>query len=89
MQATLCYPPFASSPVRHRCNSGDGYFPGCGAKNAAISLDEPPDLTRGVGCRWDDLDSSAVPFQHINVAARDMENPFVTEPWQAAVNRIY
>jgi hypothetical protein len=52
-------------------------------------VDEPPDLTRGVGCRWDDLDSSAVPFQHINVAARDMENPFVMEGWQSAVNRIY
>jgi hypothetical protein len=53
-------------------------------------LDEPPDLTRGVGCRWHDLDAEGpVPFQHINKAARDMENPFVTEPWQAAVNGIY
>jgi len=26
MQATLCYPPFASSPVRHRCNSGMAIF---------------------------------------------------------------
>jgi len=52
-------------------------------------VDEPPDLTRGVGCRWDDLDTSAVPKWKVDAAARDMENPFVTEPWQAAVNGIY
>ena len=40
------------------------------------------------GCRWEDLDDSAIGW-HISDEYSNMENPFTTEDWQLAVNRIY
>jgi len=38
--------------------------------------------------RWDELDSTPITW-HINPEFSEMENPFITEPWQLAVNGIY
>ena len=40
------------------------------------------------GCRWQDLDDSAIGWHYSDEFA-NMENPFTTEEWQLKVNRIY
>jgi hypothetical protein len=45
-------------------------------------------LSAGVARRWKDLDDSAIGWHYSDEFA-NMQNPFTTEDWQLAVNRIY